>query len=316
MKVGLEALADLIPANVRAVLQTQSLRVGRPVLGRAFGHHAAARAGPGLDFRDHRGYAPGDDLRRLDWKAIARRDRLVLRQTDSEDDLTLALLVDGSGGMGYGEGEAQKFAVARALTAALAWIAVSQGDPVAFAVGGTPLPPALTLKPRRHREALDSLGQQLRNHRPDKTIAWAEILTATRLMLPPRSVVIVLSDFLDPVGSGRAEDDLALLGELTHLKKRRHDVVLVQILHRDELEFPWKEQRAFRFVDLLRRRPALEGSALGLREAYLERLHAHLTWWEESSMRHGILLERITSDVALPEALIHLMQRLTGHRRP
>src|SRR5690606_1369373 len=97
------------------------------VWGRRFGRHRSARAGVGLDFRDHRPYVPGDDPRRLDWRAVARRERLVLRQTEAEDELSLCIVFDGSGGMAYGESDASpstsKLRAAWAVAGGLAWLA-------------------------------------------------------------------------------------------------------------------------------------------------------------------------------------------------
>ena len=80
-----EVLGQLVPPELREALRGQALVLRRLALGRRHGRHASVRAGVGLDFRDHRPYVAGDDPRRLDWRAIARRDRPVLRQTDSED---------------------------------------------------------------------------------------------------------------------------------------------------------------------------------------------------------------------------------------
>src|SRR5690606_14139521 len=89
-----ETIARILPADLRELLRTRVLLLQRPVWGRRHGRHRSARAGMGLDFRDHRAYVPGDDPRRLDWRAVARRDRLVLRQTESEDELPVVLVVD------------------------------------------------------------------------------------------------------------------------------------------------------------------------------------------------------------------------------
>lgn len=309
-----EALGSLVPEDVRALLRTQSLRLGRPIYGRGFGRHASTRVGPGREFRDHRPYVPGDDPRRLDWKAFARRDRLVLRQTESEDELTLALLVDGGGGMGYGAGAEGKFTFAASIAASLAYLAHAQGDPVVYAMRGGPLPATTTLRLRRASESLATLAEALRHHRPSGVSAWTELLEAASHVLPPGSLVVVLSDLLDPGGRGRPEDDERMLAGLQHLRARRHDVLLVQVLHRDEVDFPWTEDRPLRFVDLWNQRPPVEGAALAMRSTYLEALQTHLRAWDDEASRRGLMLERITTNAPLAETIARLLRRLGEHR--
>ena len=128
-------LGRLLPADLRELLRAHGLRLQRPVWGRRHGRHPSKRAGTGLDFRDHRPYVPGDEPRMLDWRAAARRDRLVLRQTESEVELSCMLLVDHGATMAYGEGMARKSTVVDAVAGALAWLAVRQGDRVGLLLG-------------------------------------------------------------------------------------------------------------------------------------------------------------------------------------
>ena len=72
-----DALATIVPAELQELLRSRNLTLSAPIWGRRHGRHASARAGLGLDFRDHRAYVPGDDPRMLDWRAVARRQRLV-----------------------------------------------------------------------------------------------------------------------------------------------------------------------------------------------------------------------------------------------
>src|SRR5687768_727507 len=110
-----QALAAVVPPELRELLRGRQLALARPVGGPQAGRHISARSGLGDQVRGHRPYSPGDDPRRLDWRAAARRDRLVLRQTDSEDALSTVLLLDASGGMSYGTGGTNKLRHAAAL---------------------------------------------------------------------------------------------------------------------------------------------------------------------------------------------------------
>ena len=308
----------LLPAELRELLRGRALTLARPVWGQRPGRHRAQRPGAGVLFRSHRPYAPGDDPRLLDWRAIARRDRPVVRLAEGEDELTLALLLDGSGGMSYGTGPQGKARCAAALALALAHLAARQGDRLAFAAVGDgrllhPLQRPQGGAPRLHALALALAELPLRGAAP-----WPRLLDAVAPRLPRRSLVVLLSDLLDP-GAGDpdpAAAEAALLAGLALLRARGHDVVVVQVLHRDELDFPWSGAELHRFVDLRGARPDLEAAAADLRADYLARLRAHLRGLDDACERAGLHLHRVVSDEPLPAALLGLLARLAGAAPP
>jgi uncharacterized protein (DUF58 family) len=102
--------------------------------GRVKGERRSVKRGTSLEFADYRNYAPGDDLRRLDWKVYGRLDRPFLKLFEEEEDLAVHVLVDGSQSMDWGEGEQHKFAYALKLAAALGVIALSAGDSLTISV--------------------------------------------------------------------------------------------------------------------------------------------------------------------------------------
>jgi uncharacterized protein (DUF58 family) len=309
-----EALGRLVPAELRELLRGRQLVVRRPVWGQRPGRHTAARAGLGLDFRDHRQYVPGDDPRRLDWRAVARRERLVLRRTESEDELSLTLLLDGGAGMAYGEGREQKLRYAHAIAGGLAWLAHRQGDPVGVALGRMQAVDASLARPRTGRERLSALALRVADAAPQGRCPWSPLLAAVAPRLPRRSLVVVLSDLLDP--GTRADDAEAaqdeLLRGLGQLRAHQHDVVIVQVLHADELSFPWAERSMLRFEDLRGLRPPLEAPGRSLRDEYLQRLGTHLRQLDERCEAEGLVLLRVATDEPVEDAFVGLLGRLAG----
>lgn len=309
-----EALGRLVPAELRELLRARQLVVRRPVWGQRPGRHTAARAGLGLDFRDHRPYVPGDDPRRLDWRAVARRERLVLRRTESEDELSVSLLLDGGAGMGYGEGRQQKLRYAHAIAGGLAWLAHRQGDPVGLTLGRMQAVDASLVRPRTGRERLTALALRMADAAPQGRCPWSPLLAAVAPRLPPRSLVVLLSDLLDP-GTRPDDADVALdelLRGLSQLRARQHDVVLVQVLHADELAFPWAERSMLRFEDLRGLRPPLEAPGRSLRGEYLQRLDAHLRVLDDRCESEGLVLLRVATDQPVEDAFVGLLGRLAG----
>ncbi len=312
----LDPIEELLPAPLRAALARRELIVRRPLIGARHGVHRSLRPGVGRDFRDYRPYVAGDDPRRLDWRAAARSQRLVVRQTESEDELSLVLAIDGSGGMNYGDGDANKWRRAGTMAAALVSLALRQGDRVGFAIGRGGELELDALEPAARRDRLRVLGRRLTSEaRGD--CDWIGLLDAVAPRLGRRCLVVVVSDFLDPggreAGGGDSrEHDEALLRGLTLLRAAGHDVALIQVLHRDELEFPWDRQRVIELEDPRGRRPTVEGPGASLREDYLARLAEHLRWLEQGCERGGLLLTRMPSDVDPVAQLLDLLGRLAG----
>lgn len=114
--------------SLAAALAGLPLPARRPAAGVVEGRHAARLPGTGLEFAQYRGYQPGDDPRRVDWKLLARSDRFFVREADAETAVPVRLLLDATASMGHTEDGLAKFDVARALVAALATAAVRQGN--------------------------------------------------------------------------------------------------------------------------------------------------------------------------------------------
>lgn len=307
--MGDDPIETLIPAGLRAALARRELVVRRPVAGVRHGQHRSLRPGLGRDFRDFRPYVPGDDPRQLDWRAAARSQRLVVRQTESEEELALVLAIDGSGGM-----EA-RWRWAGTFAAALASLALRQGDRVAFALGRDGEVEAGMLEPAARRDRLRALGRVFVDEQPRGRCPWPGLLGAIATRLRRQSLIVVLSDLLDPGGLPDPDDrsaDEALLRDLGLLRAGGHDVVLVQLLHPDELRFPWTEPRVLQLEDPRGVRAEIEGPGTALREGYLARLDEHLRWLEQGCERSGLLLARVPCEGDPTQPLLALLARLAG----
>ena len=226
------------------------------------GRHRSRYRGASLEFAQHREYVPGDDLRHLDWKVWARADRLTVKQYEAETNLTGWLLVDCSGSMDYGAEGLHKFDRARQLAATLAYVLLRQSDAVGVACFDQDI--------RREAPARSSKGHlQAVLH----TLALAEpagesdLGAALRKFAErplPRGVVAVASDFLGDVD--------AIVHGLDGLRRRGHDVLALQVLHPDELEFPFAGLTKFEDCE---GGPDETCEPRALRHEYLAALEAH-----------------------------------------
>lgn len=244
------------------------VRATKAVQGLLGGMHRSPHRGASVVFVEHRAYRPGDDLRLLDWRAFARTDRHAVKRFEQETQLRASLLIDRSASMGWrgcsGEGPS-KHEHAATLLAALAYVLHRQGDAVA----------AIGLGDRVHSDAVPH------GTRPSHLEAVLRVLaqepaagegTELRQSLEDaaqrtkrRGIVVLASDML---GEGKG----AIEG-LVGLTARGHDVLVLHVLHPDELELP--DVGAARFVDS-ESDERLDTETEPVREAYQKQLEAFL----------------------------------------
>ena len=188
------AFPDLSP-DLRGALERLTLARRRPASGPRAGANRSRVRGRALEFADYRPYAPGDDPRLVDWRAYARLDRLYLKQFDEERARTLTLLVDASGSLDWGDGNAHKGRFARRLAAALAWVSLSRHETVrAFLLSdgeAIALPPATT-RP-------DALGL-FRRLGEAREVGPTRLASSVRRALsrPRPGPTVLVGDLLDP----------------------------------------------------------------------------------------------------------------------
>jgi uncharacterized protein (DUF58 family) len=304
-------LAALLPAELRAALSRRELKLATRVRGMTHGVHRSRRVAAGDEFLDHRAYVPGDDLRRLDWRAAARRDRWVLRRTHAAGNHDLCLLIDDGPGMAYGDA-GSKFEAARAAAAGLAWIAARNHDRVGFAFRSG-RDEDLTVGPSSRGENLRRLADQLRAGPASESPDCLELVERAQRALQKPSIVVLLSDWLEPFDPdsppGREE---RCWERFAQMAASGHLVVLLQLLHGDELTFPWGSDEVLRFVDPNGRRPAREGAGDALRQSYLERLQAYLEQLQAKCEAAGVIRLLARSDESLVPSLALLLDGLAS----
>ena len=259
------------------------------------GGHRSARRGAGVEFGGHREYAPGDDLRWLDRRSLLRHERLLVRQFETETDRALRLVVDATASMGYRGSLAPgaKLAFAAVIAAALARIAIANGDPVGLTfIGGGPNVRGVPVSGGREAfermvatlEAAEAGGDALVDGRMlDRALGG--IARAARR----GSIIVVLSDLID-LPDGAAD-------RIAAMSSRGRVINVVQTLDPDEARLPFEGTVRLR---------ALEGGAVvetdtdETRDKYLASMRALQDAWENTLVaRGGRLIRAETSEDAV-----------------
>jgi uncharacterized protein (DUF58 family) len=193
------------------------------------GEAVARRKGSSAEFHEHRAYAPGDDLRRIDWAAYARSGEPVLKLFRAEEDVVVRLLVDASASLdhpppGAGAGP-RKFDVGRRIAAAIGYLALARSERAQVLACGDGL--AREHLPSRGRAGLAPMLRALDAVAPGGGTDLGRAIDAVVRRSARPGMLVVVSDFLDPGPVITALDRAAQGG---------HDVALVQVVSPDEVE--------------------------------------------------------------------------------
>jgi len=251
--------------------------------GGAGGVRRSRALGDSAEFSDFREYAPGDDLRRIDWNAYARFDRLFLKLFMEEQEMHLTILLDASNSMGFGE--PSKWSLAVKIAQMLSYLAVSGGDRVSLAVfkDGTALQSPLYTGRQGYFQAASFLDEIT----PSGTTELSR--TVARLPIKSsRGMCILLSDLFSEDGNEGAFDSLLY---------RKQQAVVLQVLSQEELEPDL--QGAIRLIDSESGAPMDISVNAELLRGYHKTLDGFLSGTKAYCHRHGMPYVLFRSDMDL-----------------
>ena len=227
----------LHPEAIKRIARME-LRAQHIVEGFLSGMHRSPYFGQSVEFLQHREYAPGDDLRHVDWQVWARQDRLYVKQFEEDTNMRVNLLIDVSRSMEFGNGPLNKYEYAATVATSLAFLILKQQDAVGCLTFDEQV--RMKLPTLSRRDHLNAIIQSLNVDRfADKTRLFDILLTAAETY-PRRGMMILISDLFGDVQ--------AMLRGLRLLCQRGHDVLVLHVMDDDELEFPFTGPT--RFEDL------------------------------------------------------------------
>ena len=251
-----------------ARLQGLTLRARGAIEGYVSGVHRSPFHGFSIEFAEHREYAPGDDLRYLDWKVFGRTDKYYLKQFEEETNLVCHLLLDTSESMSYRSDAAtmSKLEYAQRAAAALAYLVLHQQDSVGLVTFDSEI--RRLVRASSNPSHLKDILQVMEQTTAERKTSTGPIFHGLAERLKKRGIVIVLSDLFDDVDS--------MMTGLKHLRHRRHEVVLMHVLDPAEVDFPFDQITQFRglerLADVLVEPRALRAAYLAEFDRYVRKL--------------------------------------------
>ena len=229
---------SFIDPKVLARLSGLGLYTRIPMLGSVSGRHRSPVRGSSLEFAEYRKYVPGDDIRRMDWRAWGRSDRFYIKEFEADTNLRLCLIVDTSGSLNFTVDGISKINYIKSLAGTLAYLASRQGDAVGLYCTGKNF--HTEIKPKRNATHLRIVLDELAEIKAEGETGLAESLHKAAEGIDQRALVVVISDLY-------IEPDI-LNSCFQHLRFRKHDVVTFHLLDQSEVDFDF--DRPTRFVDM------------------------------------------------------------------
>lgn len=301
-----ETLMQLAPFELRARAIVEGL---------ASGMHRSPYQGLAVEFAEHRQYTPGDSIRTLDWKVFARTDKLYVKRYEQETNLDVVVLVDRSRSMRFGSLEMKsgwggtdpsratarwtKWDHATAITAALAYLCLQQGDRVGVATFSDAL--HTSLRRNGARDQWRAIVQALSIEPVTGKANFARAAEQALAKVHNRALFFIVSDFL-----GSHEEVRAMLARFRH---RKDDLVLVQTLDRQELRFDLEAPAPFAGLE---GEPTLETDPQAIRAAYLEVMREHIDKLATTTRAFGADFFTLDTHESVGPALAALLDRRTS----
>ncbi|HUT90686.1 MAG TPA: DUF58 domain-containing protein [Thermoguttaceae bacterium] len=300
----MENSPQYLDPKVLARLRGLQLRARMIVEGYVSGLHRSPYQGFSIEFAEHREYAPGDDLRYVDWKVFGRTDRVYVKQYEEETNQICYLLLDTSESMRYQSADApmSKLEYAQCAAAALAYLILHQQDSAGLVTFDREV--RALVRPSSNPSHLKQLLHVMQESVAERKTETGPIFHDLAERFKKRGIVVILSDLFDDVDS--------MMAGLKHFRHKRHDVILFHVLDPAELDFRFQRITLFRGLEQL---PEVLVDPRALRNAYLRELDAYVRRLKKGCRMHRIDYVQMRTDQSMELALSsYLSSRMTRVR--
>lgn len=268
------------------------------------GRHRSKLKGGCAEFAEHRAYYPGDEVRLLDWRALAKSDRYYIKQFEEDTSVQAIFILDGSGSMAFSMSAPSKFAFSRAACLCLARLILHQGDAAGLAISGE----SGAFVPARAKAVhLEVLINELARFEPNGASSLADDLREVATRIRRRGLVMIFSDCFDNL------KDLGVVLKL--LRSRRHETILFHVMAPEELSFTFDDPQS-RFESLEVNGQRLDLDPISIRPAYLARVKSFLDELRNVCGDAACEYVPLTTDQPIGPALAdYLRRRAAGKAR-
>lgn len=290
---GTAPAAFLDPALL-ARISDLALLARTVVDGFMHGLHRSSRHGLSLDFAEHRAYQPGDDIRRIDWRAYGRTDRHYVKEYEADTNAAVIFALDASGSMDFGSGPITKVHYGRCLIASLAWLSQRQGDRVGLVTFTDDLADIVPPSTRHLQLLLHTLART----RAGGGAQLPDVLARAARVMTRAGIVVLVSDcYEEPDALGTAVDAL---------RARGHEIIVFHLVDPAERELPWTMPATFQDAESGARLPLRPDE---LRPKYRRLMDEHRAALSQRLAAAGVDYVPLDTDRPLDQALYAYLDR-------
>ena len=262
------------------------------VEGFLHGLHRSPFYGQSVDFAEHRPYAPGDDPRRVDWKAFARSDRYYVKEFEAETNTNFTVLLDTSHSMAFGDEKLSKLDYARFLAASLSFLTRKQGDRVGILTFDSEVREVVPCSARHLELVLLAIDRA----KPERRGQLGPALRDAMSRKGKKGLVALISDlYVDPEELRRP---------LNQLREMGSDVMVFHVLDPAERDLPYKGKLTLEDMET---EEILPMAPEDIQEEYRKLLTAHVKAIGRVLTSAGADHVLIDTSQPLDEALFHYL---------
>lgn len=286
---------DYIDRAVIERLRSVLLSARFPVAGAFSGNHRSIVKGSAMEFSELRDYAPGDDLRRLDWKAYGRSDKFFLKEYESENNAQVYFLIDTSASMNFiGDGNTKRLEYSKQIVATLSALFLYQADSVGIVQKSQN---GLSAPLFRGESSLVKILNVLATITASGSESFSEQVHGMIDLIPKRSIVVLVSDFFTSL------DELEKA--LQHLNHSLHEVTLLNCLSKAEIDFGRDTATSYKDLESGR---VLKTSPKMIKNAYHKSLSEHLSRLEKIANRNRAEISRFEMESSVESVLRSILK--------
>jgi uncharacterized protein (DUF58 family) len=277
--------------KVLAGISNLYLRARWVVEGMMSGVHRSRAKGFSVEFEEHREYSPGDEIRRIDWKALGKFDRYFIKEYEDETNLRAYLVLDTSASMDYASNGITKFDYGCTLAASLAYLILKQQDAAGLVTFSSRV--EAFIPPKAKRDYLIQILHALENRGPAGETNVGKILEDIGGQIKRRGLVILVSDLLD-------EPEQVLKG-LRLFRFKGNDVIVFHLLDQAELDLPFDGN--ILFEDLEAANLKVVADPRSIRNTYREVVQEFINEMRKQCRDSSIDYQLISTSTPLDQAL-------------
>jgi uncharacterized protein (DUF58 family) len=283
---------DYFDPRVLARLSNLYLRARWVVEGIMSGIHRSRSKGFSVEFEEHREYSPGDEIRRIDWKALGKFDRYFIKEYEDETNLRAYLLLDGSASMDYASDGITKFDYGCTLVASLAYLILKQQDAAGLVTFSDRV--ESFIPPKAKRGYLLEILRALEGRKPGGETNVGRILLEIAGKIRRRGLVVLVSDLLD-------EPEEILKG-LRLFRFKGNDVIVFHLLDAAELDLPFDGNILFEDIEEADLRVTADAQVI--RKTYCQVVQEFVDHMRKECQEHFIDYRLLRTSTPLDHALV------------